>query len=77
MDAAGNDTATYTTSDSGVTVDLSTAAPLALNLLNTGISLSVVEAVTGHGGHAEGDILIWDYQSNRLEFRGCLDWQWP
>lgn len=56
--AAGNDTATYTTSNAGVTVDLSTAAPLALNLLNTGISLSVVDAVAGHGGHAEGDILI-------------------
>lgn len=58
VNAAGNDSATYTTSNAGVTVDLSTAAPLALNLLNTGISLSVVEAVLGHGGHAEGDVLI-------------------
>ncbi|MES2432455.1 MAG: calcium-binding protein [Pseudomonadota bacterium] len=58
VNAAGNDTATYTTSNAGVTVDLSTAPPLSLNLLNTGISLSVVEAVIGHGGHAEGDILI-------------------
>lgn len=58
VNAAGNDTATYTTSDAGVTIDLSTAAPLTLNLLNTGISLSVVEAVIGSGGHAQGDVLI-------------------
>ena len=58
VDAAGNDTATYTTSNAAVSIDLSTAAPLTLNSLNTGISLSVVEAVTGHGGHAAGDVLI-------------------
>lgn len=58
VSAAGNDTATYTTSNAGVTIDLSTAAPLTLNLLNTGISLSVVEATIGAGGHAQGDVLI-------------------
>lgn len=58
VSAAGEDTATYATSSQGVTVDLGTTVAIDLDLLNTGISVGVIDVTLGHGGDAEGDILI-------------------
>ena len=53
---SGIDTASYAGSSAGVTVDLSQVANL--NVTALGIQLALTGASTGHGGDAEGDILV-------------------
>lgn len=52
----GNDTATYADSSAGVQIDLYNLQLLNVSLL--GISLSAVNGAVGHGGDAEGDVLL-------------------
>ena len=54
--ASGNDTADYTNSAAGVTVDLSTVDNLVLPIL--GLNVQLTGASQGFGGDAEGDYMV-------------------
>ena len=56
VSVSGNDTADYSTSDAGVTVDLSQTQNLTLAL--SGVTIGVTNASIGSGGDAEGDTLV-------------------
>lgn len=53
---AGNDTADYSTSTGGVTIDLSQTSSLNVSIL--GLQIGLTDAVTGRFGDAEGDVLV-------------------
>ncbi|MFI0845364.1 calcium-binding protein [Mesorhizobium sp. IMUNJ 23232] len=53
---SGNDTADYTNSAAGVTVDLSTVVNLVLPIL--GLNVQLTGASQGFGGDAEGDYMV-------------------
>ncbi|MEQ1956030.1 calcium-binding protein [Mesorhizobium sp. CN2-181] len=53
---SGTDTSDYTTSSSGVTVDLSTIVNLTLPIL--GLNVQLTGASQGFGGDAEGDYMV-------------------
>ncbi|MEI5682326.1 calcium-binding protein [Mesorhizobium sp. CGMCC 1.15528] len=55
VELAGNDTASYTGSSAGVTINLSETGDNELEIL--GLTLGLQDVTIGHGGDAEGDTL--------------------